>query len=94
MEFALQPKREAWRGRGKPRLDVPPQVQAMADRTYRTGEIGRVTYGPDDEGEARELMRLLNSYANSLGRRMRFQHDEGELRFEMADRNARKKVTA
>lgn len=60
----------------------------MADLTYNTGNVGIVSIGADDEEDAAELVRLLRSYAKSLGRIMRIQRDEDELRFELADRTA------
>lgn len=60
----------------------------MADSTYGTGNVAVVTIGADDEEDATELVRLLRSYAKGLGRIMRIQRDEDELRFEMADRPA------
>jgi hypothetical protein len=64
----------------------------MADRTYGTGKVGVVGIGPDDEDEARELVRLLKSYAKSLGRRMRIQRDADQLRFEMVDTAGQEKA--
>lgn len=60
----------------------------MANRTYGTGNVAVVSIGADDEEDATELVRLLRSYAKSLGKIMRVQRDDDELRFEMADRPA------
>lgn len=85
MQVTFSPKAEVWRGRGHPRRHVPQEVRDMADRTYRSGKVGRVTVNPAEEEEAAELIRLLKSYAKSLGRRMRIQRDDDELRFELVD---------
>lgn len=85
MQVTFAPKAEVWRGRGHPRRQIPEEVRAMADRTYRTGHVGRVSLGPNDQDDATELIRLLRSYAKSHGRRVRIQRDETELRFEMVD---------
>jgi hypothetical protein len=86
MDVALKEKSEVWRGRGHPRREIPAQVRQLADATYRTGKVGAVSIGADDEEEATELVRLLKSYAKSRNLVMRIQRDDDELRFEMADR--------
>lgn len=86
MEVAYAQKDRAWRGRGHPRRTIPQEVAAMADRTYGTGHVGVVTIGADDEEDATELVRLLRSYAKSLGRIMRIQRDDDVIRFELADK--------
>lgn len=88
MEVSLEAKEKVWRGRGRPRREIPQEIKTLADATYGTGNVGRVKLGQADEADARELVRLLESYAESLGRRMRIQRDPGELRFEMVDRRA------
>lgn len=92
MDVTLAPKREVWRGRGAPRKQVPDQVKQLADATYRSGKVGNVVVGSDEEEEAKELAGLLTSYANSLGRRMRIQREDDVMRFEMVDRVPRKKA--
>lgn len=92
MDVTLAPKREVWRGRGAPRKQVPDQVKQLADSTYRTGKVGNVVVGSDEEEEAKELAGLLTSYANSLGRRMRIQREDDVMRFEMVDRVTRKRA--
>lgn len=90
MQVTFAPKSEVWRGRGHPRRSIPAAVQEMASATYKTGRVGTVTIGPEDEEDAIELRRLLISYAKSLGRRMRIQRDDDQLRFEMVDKGERK----
>lgn len=85
MKVDFAPRAEVWRGRGHPRRQIPEEVRDMADATYRTGKVGRVTIDADDEEDAAELVRLLRSYAKSLGRRMRIQRDDDQLRFELVD---------
>lgn len=85
MEVSFAPKSEVWRGRGHPRREVPEAVRMMADRTYRTGQVGEVTVNADEETEIIELRRLLISYAKSKGRRMRIQREGDTFRFEMVD---------
>lgn len=95
MELQLVPKQEVWRGRGAPRKQVPAEIKQAADATYRTGQCGHVTVEEGEEVEAKELIGLLTSYANSLGRRMRVQRQDDVIRFEMVDRAKRaKKVVA
>jgi hypothetical protein len=53
-----------------------------------------VTIAADEEAELTELKGLLNSYATSLGRRMRFQRDGDVLKFEMVDVQRRKAKVA
>jgi len=88
------PKKDTWKGRGRPRREIPAAVKALADRTYRTGHIQVLTIEPDEESELSELKTLLNSYASSRGLRMRFQREGDVLRFEMADVAKRKAKTA
>lgn len=90
MNVSLAPKEEHWRGRGHPRRTIPPEIQKLADGTYKTGRVGIVTVGPDDEEDVAELRRLLVSYAKSKGRRMRIQRDDDAFRFEMVDTGTRK----
>ena len=86
MQVSFAPKAEVWRGRGHPRRQIPDNVRQAADATYKTGQVGRAVIAPNDNPEeVAELKRLLRSYAKSLGRRMRIQHDETELRWEMVD---------
>jgi hypothetical protein len=94
VDFETASKSEVWRGRGRPRRQVPVQVQTMADKTYRTGQVGIVTVDDDEEDELRELLGFLNSYATSLGRRIRVQREENVVRFEMVDIIKRKKIPA
>lgn len=90
MEVQFKSADEAWRGRGHPRRTIPKEIRDMADRTYGTGKVGTVTIGPDDEEDARELVKLLRSYAKAKGRIMRIQRDDDELRFHMVDRPVRR----
>lgn len=93
MELNLQPRKEVWRGRGAPRKEIPEEIRAAANATYRTGQVGVVHYGADEEPEVKELIGLLTSYGNSFpNRRMRVQHEDGEIRFELVDKNSRKKA--
>lgn len=94
MRIETVPKAEAWRGRGRPRREIPPEIRQAADRTYRTGNVQVATVASDEEGELRELLSLLNSYATSLGRKIRWQREGDVVRFEMVDVQKRKKVTA
>jgi hypothetical protein len=95
MELQLVPKQEVWRGRGAPRKQVPDEIKHAADATYKTGKVGNVVIASDEEEEAKELIGLLTSYANSLGKRMRVQRQDDTIRFEMVDRVKRaKKVVA
>jgi hypothetical protein len=94
MRFEEAPKKDVWRGRGRPRREVPDQVKDMADSTYRTGNVGVVHVEADEEEELRELVGYLNSYAGSLGRRMRVQREDDTVRFEMVDIKPRKKAAA
>lgn len=94
MRFESAPKKDVWRGRGRPRREVPDQVAQMADATYRTGNVGVVTITADEEDELRELVGYLNSYAGSLGHRMRVQREDDTVRFEMVDIKPRKKAAA
>lgn len=94
MRFETAPKKNVWRGRGRPRREIPAEVIAMADATYRTGEVGIVTIAADEEEELRELTGYLNSYATGRGLRMRVQREDDVVRFEMVDIKPRKKVAA
>lgn len=94
MRIETAPKKEVWRGRGRPRREVPPIVKHEADRTYRTGQVGVITVRPDEEEELKELLGYLRSYANSLGRRMVIQREEDVVRFEMVDVQKRKAKAA
>lgn len=94
MRIESAPKKEVWRGRGRPARVVPPIVKHEADRTYKTGQVGIIHVAADEEEELKELLGYLNSYATSLGRRMRVQRDDDVVRFEMVDVQRRKKVAA
>lgn len=94
MRFEKAPKKEVWRGRGRPPRAVPAQVARMAEDTYRTGEVGVITVEADEEEELKELTGYLNSYATSKGRRMRIQREGDVVRFEMVDVAKRRKVSA
>jgi hypothetical protein len=89
MEVSIEKKEKVWRGRGRPRRVVPKEIRDLADATYQTGNVGRVELDDTNDEEVRELIRLLESYADSLGRRMRIQRDDFEVRFEMVDRGRR-----
>lgn len=86
MNVTFEPKAEHWRGRGAPPKPIPPQVSAAADRTYRTGQVGRSEIGPDEEEEAAELASLLRCYARRKGLRMKLQRHDDVLLFEMVDK--------
>lgn len=90
MLIETAPKTDVWRGRGRPRRQVPAEVRAFADSTYKTGNVKVVRIEAGEEDELAELTGLLNSYAASLGRRMRIQRDDDSVRFEMVDRTKRK----
>lgn len=94
MEVTFAEKQDVWRGRGHPRRSIPRKVREMADATYRTGKVGQVSIGPEDEEDVTELRRLLTSYAKSRGLVMRIQRDDDELRFEMADKRERETANA
>lgn len=94
MELHLVPKQEVWRGRGAPRKQVPDQIKRAADATYKTGNVGNVTILEGEEEEAKELVGLLTSYANSIGKRMRVQRQDDTIRFEMVDKVKRTKKAA
>ena len=94
MRFETAPKKEVWRGRGRPPRFVPPEVAQMADATYRTGKVGILTISSDEEAELEELTGYLNSYARAKGRRMRIQRDRDVVRFELVDVVKRRKVSA
>ena len=94
MHIATASKKEVWRGRGRPRRVIPPEVRAFADSTYRTGNVKVVTIEAGEEEEMKELVSLLTSYAVSLGRRMRVQREDDTFRFEMVDVKPRKKAAA
>lgn len=81
---------EVWKGRGRPRRVIPPEVRAFADSTYKTGLVKVVRIDAGEESELVELVGLLTSYATSLGRRMRVQRDDDVVRFEMVDKAKRK----
>lgn len=66
----------AFKPRGRPRRDVPPEVKALADETYRSKKAKEAIVGPGEEEEARELISLLRSYADSTGRTLRLQPRE------------------
>lgn len=83
-----------WRHRGKPRTEVPDQVMALLRATYRTGKIGSIAADEsgDLDDESRELLSLLRIGAVRLGKRLRVQEDSDGIRFEMADKQTRKKA--
>jgi hypothetical protein len=94
MRIESAPKKEVWRGRGRPRREIPREVRHFADSTYKTGNVQVVTIEAGEEEELKELIGYCNSYANSLGRRMRVQRDGDVVRFEMVDIQKRKAKAA
>lgn len=86
MDLAFRRKEDVWRGRGRPRRAIEPQVVQAAQQTYRTGRVGEATYTAEEEEEARELIAQLNAYARSVGKRMVIQRgDADEILFQMVD---------
>lgn len=94
MRFETAPKKDVWRGRGRPRREVPPLVMKMADETYRSGNVGVLTVSADEETELKEMQGYLNSYAASLGKRIRYQRTGDRVAFAMVDIQRRKKAAA
>lgn len=89
MEVTTVPRAEGWRGRGRPRREIPPQVAELARQTYKTGNIGQAVIADGEEDQARELASLLTAYAEYQGRRMRIQYDGNVMRWEMVDKRKR-----
>lgn len=88
MNVTLERQEKVWRGRGKPRKTIPPEIQKLADDTYNTGRVGVAEFSDSEEVEARELVSLLRSYANSIGKRMRIQEEGNTVRWKMVDKRA------
>lgn len=75
MDIVLAPRTQAWAGRGRQRRDVPDHVKNLVDSTYRTRKVAEITgiTTEQDRIEARELVSLARTHAESLGRRIRVQ---------------------
>ncbi len=92
MELDLKPKREVWRKRGRQPMELPEEVYELLKRTYRTGEVGIITFDPDDPddiAEMEDLLSKLRSGANRQEKRLRVQnteYDQGIVRYEMCDK--------
>jgi hypothetical protein len=80
------------RGPGRPPRQIPAPIAELARATYRTGKVGRVQIGADEEEEATELRRTLETYARQLGRRMRVRRVDDVMFFEMVDVRRRRAV--
>lgn len=94
MNVTLERQEKVWRGRGKPRKVIPPEIQKLADDTYNTGRVGVATVGEGEQEKARELVSLLRSYANSKGKRMRIQEEGNTIRWRMVDKRTYTKSEA
>jgi pantothenate kinase len=73
MDIALVERASVWRGRGAPRREIPEQIRTLVDATYRSKKAARIddiTTDADRE-EARQIISLARSYAQSKGRRLR-----------------------
>ncbi len=91
MEVTVENRDSAWRGRGRPRRVIPPQVAELARATYKTGNVGQAVITDGEEEEARELASLLTAYAEYQGKRMRIQYEGQIMRWEMVDKGKRVK---
>lgn len=89
MKVEILPKADVWRGRGKPRREIPENVRDIANSTYKTGNVATVEIGPGEDDDATELIKMLRAYARHLGRRIRIQRSGNTLRFELVDRPAK-----
>jgi hypothetical protein len=96
MDVVLKDRETVWRRRGPAPRQVPSEVMALLQATYRTGKVG--TIGLDEAGDlddnGRELLRLLRAGAEQRGKRIRVQNDGTEVRFEMVDKAPRRKAAA
>lgn len=73
MEIGLVERAAVWRGRGAPRREIPEAIRTLVDSTYRTKKaavIDGITTEADRE-EARGIVSLARSYAQSRGKRLR-----------------------
>lgn len=76
MDIALAPSTSTpWRAPGKQRRPVPPALRKLVDGTYGTTEVVTIDdiHTDADREEAREVVSLARTYAESLGRRLRIQ---------------------
>lgn len=90
MEIKLHRRETVWHHRGRPKIEIPPEVQEVIDATYKTGRVGSIDMDdPEyDEGETAEFLRLISLGASrDPGCRMRIQRDEerGLILFEKVD---------
>lgn len=82
MQITITRRAGRWRGRGRPKTDIPEQVMEALNATYKTGNIGVISR---DDPDAQATLRLLKLGAESLGKIIRQQCDDVEYRFEMVD---------
>lgn len=92
MELELKPKREVWRKRGRQPMELPQVILDLLTKTYKTGEVGVISFDPTDEedvAEMEDLLSKLRSGANRQEKRLRVQnteYDQGIVRYEMCDK--------
>lgn len=90
MEIKLHKKDAVWRHRGRPRIEIPPEIQEVIDATYKTGRVGTIDMTDEDynEEETADFLRMISLGASrDAGCRMRIQRDEerGIILFEKVD---------
>ena len=86
MQVEYTARGEGWRGRGRPRAQVPPELLDILRRTYEQGVQANIPlYGAADV-EVRRTIRLLENGAKQMGLRLQKSVDTQFLRFYLEDK--------
>lgn len=76
-----------WRSRGAPAVEIPPEISAWMDATYRDGKVASIP--AEDDSDTDLFIRLLRIYARRNGKKVdtQFFMKDGvsHLRFRMRD---------
>ncbi len=91
MNATITDRAAVWRGRGRPRSEVPAELARLFDSTREPDQVAVVDYNPADPAETAEIaeiVRLFESYAKARSLIPRVQHDPGQLRLQLGERAA------
>jgi hypothetical protein len=92
VEIVIGPVENNWGRPGRRPQEIPENIRAALDATYKTGQCGRVPIEtPEDHAEAMEFVNLARSYARQKKVRVIFQprdprNAKDKLLFQLRDR--------
>lgn len=94
----FEDEKTAWRRPGATRIEIPPQLAQLLERTYKTGQVCNMEIVDADDQSTRDLVRAGRLYCERKGKRWahQFATDEdgtNRIRFRMRDKRVYNKRT-